>query len=67
MKALGWSEVLNAINDISERDGGDDVAKSMPAQLKIWAYDRNKRVTANTAASKSGSLAMSAAMRRARA
>ena len=31
MKALGWSEVRNAINDISERDGSDDVANKFTA------------------------------------
>ncbi len=37
MQAFGWSKTRNAINNISERDGSDDVANQWPHKQKSEA------------------------------
>jgi hypothetical protein len=45
VQALGWSQVQDAVNNISEQDGCDDVANRWPHNPEYWRDDCNKRVT----------------------
>jgi hypothetical protein len=45
VQAFGWSKTRYAINNISERDGSDDVANQWPHKRKSEATICNRGVT----------------------